>query len=430
MSSDIAIDVKNVSKSYRLYQKPSDRLKQLAGFGKRQYYKDFTALTDIILSLKKGEVLGIVGANGAGKSTLLQLIAGTIRPTTGTVNAVGRVAALLELGSGFNPEFTGRENIYLNAATLGLGKKEIDTRLDEIIAFADIGIHIDQPVKTYSSGMHVRLAFSIATSVEPDILIVDEALSVGDGAFARRSFDRIMKIKEQGATVLFCSHTLFHIEYFCDRALWLHQGAVQLLGPVAQVLPRYQEYLDGKTDPIAPAALQNTSPPTPPSNTGDIDVALDPAHLSVADASSPAQLEGHARIEAVSILLDGVEGKDLSGTSGVSNLVMKISFKSDSLQPAPTAALVLSTEGGRILTSHFSSSTQGQFARDPAGNGVAEVRVDNIPLNKGRFRVGAYLLCEKGSHVYQWIDPVAHLTLDHEGTNPGFFLMTAQWGKA
>ena len=402
MFSDIAIDVKNVSKSYRLYQKPSDRLKQLAGFGRRQYYKDFTALTDISLTLKKGEVLGIVGANGAGKSTLLQLIAGTIRPTTGTAHAVGRVAALLELGSGFNPEFTGRENIYLNAATLGLGKKEIDARLDEIIAFADIGIHIDQPVKTYSSGMHVRLAFAIATSVEPDILIVDEALSVGDGAFARRSFDRIMKIKEQGATVLFCSHTLFHIEYFCDRALWLHHGAVQQLGPVSQVLPRYQEFLDGKTDPIAPAATE-------------------------ALQAAPATLEGHARIENVSVLLDGVEGKELSGTSGVSSLVMKINFKSDPMQPAPSAALVLSTEGGRILTSHLSSTSQVEFARDPAGNGVAEICVDNLPLNKGRFRVGAYLLCEKGSHVYQWIDPVAHLTLDHEGNNQGYFLMDAQW---
>ena len=402
MFSDIAIDVKNVSKSYRLYQKPSDRLKQLAGFGRRQYYKDFTALTDISLTLKKGEVLGIVGANGAGKSTLLQLIAGTIRPTTGTTHAVGRVAALLELGSGFNPEFTGRENIYLNAATLGLGKKEIDARLDEIIAFADIGIHIDQPVKTYSSGMHVRLAFAIATSVEPDILIVDEALSVGDGAFARRSFDRIMKIKEQGATVLFCSHTLFHIEYFCDRALWLHHGAVQQLGPVSQVLPRYQEFLDGKTDPIAPEATE-------------------------ALQAAPATLEGHARIETVSVLLDGVEGKELSGTSGVSSLVMKINFKSDPMQPAPSAALVLSTEGGRILTTHLSSTSQVEFARDPAGNGVAQIRVDALPLNKGRFRVGAYLLCEKGSHVYQWIDPVAHLTLDHEGNNQGYFLMNARW---
>jgi lipopolysaccharide transport system ATP-binding protein len=404
MFSDIAIDVKNVSKSYRLYQKPSDRLKQLAGFGQRQYYKDFTALTDISLTLKKGEVLGIVGANGAGKSTLLQLIAGTIRPTTGTATSKGRVAALLELGSGFNPEFTGRENIYLNAATLGLGKKEIDTRLDEIIAFADIGIHIDQPVKTYSSGMHVRLAFAIATSVEPDILIVDEALSVGDGAFARRSFDRIMKIKEQGATVLFCSHTLFHIEYFCDRALWLHQGAVMQLGPVAQVLPRYQEFLDGKTDPVPPLVAAETL-----------------------QAPAAAPLEGHARIEAVSVLLDGVEGKELIGTSGLSSLVMKINFKSDPSQPAPSAALVLSTEGGRILTTHLSSTSPVQFARDPAGNGVAEIRVDKLPLNKGRFRVGAYLLCEKGSHVYQWIDPVAHLTLDHEGSNQGYFLMNAKW---
>jgi lipopolysaccharide transport system ATP-binding protein len=430
MSSESSIVVNNVSKRYRLYQKPSDRLKQLFGFGRRQYFKEFNALSDISLTLHKGEVLGIVGANGAGKSTLLQLIAGTIRPTTGTATSTGRVAALLELGSGFNPEFTGRENIYLNAATLGLEKKEIDARLDEIIAFADIGIHIDQPVKTYSSGMHVRLAFSIATSVEPDILIVDEALSVGDGAFARRSFDRIMKIKEQGATVLFCSHTLFHIEYFCDRALWLHQGAVMQLGPVSQVLPRYQEFLDGKTDPVPPTSLQSHGLSTPPSHTEATVPQQDSAPLSESDSSVlPVQLEGHARIEAVTVILDDIEGKDLSGTSGVSTLVMQIKFKSDPLQPAPSAALVLSTEGGRILTTHLSSADHAQFARDPAGNGVAEIRVDNIPLNKGRFRVGAYLLCEKGSHVYQWIDPVAHLQLDHAGLNQGYFLINAKWSN-
>lgn len=428
MSSDISIAVKRVSKSYRLYQKPSDRLKQLAGFGRRQYFKEFTALSDISLTLKKGEVLGIVGVNGAGKSTLLQLIAGTIRPTSGTATSTGRVAALLELGSGFNPEFTGRENIYLNAATLGLEKKEIDARLDEIIAFADIGIHIDQPVKTYSSGMHVRLAFSIATSVAPDILIVDEALSVGDGAFARRSFDRIMKIKEQGATVLFCSHTLFHIEYFCDRALWLHQGTVRELGPVSQVLPRYQEFLDGKADPIAPAGLESNALATPAENTTSAELPHESAPSAVT-SSSQVPMAGHARIEEVSVFLNGIEGKDLRGTSGVSSLKMQISFKSDSLQPTPTAALVLSTEGGRILTTHFSSSSQGQFARDLSGSGVAEIHVANIPLNKGRFRVGAYLLCEKGSHVYQWLDPVAHITLDNDGLNQGYFLMSAQWHK-
>ncbi|MDB5778321.1 MAG: transporter family protein, partial [Polaromonas sp.] len=178
MSFDPPIVVENASKTYRLFSRPSHRLWQ-ALFGRsKAYYTEFEALSDINFSLGKGEAFGIVGVNGAGKSTLLQLIAGTIQPTAGKVRSRGRIAALLELGSGFNTEFTGRENIYLNAATLGLGKREIDQKIDAIIEFSGIGSHIDQPVKTYSSGMYVRLAFSIATSVEPDILIVDEALSV------------------------------------------------------------------------------------------------------------------------------------------------------------------------------------------------------------------------------------------------------------
>lgn len=430
MSSEIAISVSHVSKTYRLYAKPADRLWQALWGRARQYYQEFTAVSDIDFSLKKGEVLGVVGVNGAGKSTLLQLIAGTISATTGSVQAQGRIAALLELGSGFNLEFTGRENIYLNAATLGLSKREIDQRLDEIIEFAGIGVHIDQPVKTYSSGMHMRLAFSIATSVEPDILIVDEALSVGDGAFARRSFDRIMKIKERGATVLFCSHTLFHVDVFCDRALWLHQGRVQELGPVSQVIPRYQEYLDSLADPISQtisepeqpqAALQGESVPVASAS----DAVADAAPVSVAGPST-----GHARIDHVQVSLDDHHSSELIGISGVSKLSMRIDFRSDPLQPAPSAAVVLSSESGRILATHIAAAYGTVFTRDAQGNGSAIVTIPKLPLNKGRYRVGAYLMCERGIHVYQWIDPVVYIQLHHQGSDQGYFLIDAQWTTA
>ena len=460
MSSEDAISVNHVGKTYRLYDKPSDRLWQILWGGKRQYFKQFTAVSDIDFSLKKGEVLGVVGVNGAGKSTLLQLIAGTISPSSGSLKTHGRIAALLELGSGFNLDFTGRENIYLNAATLGLGKREIDQKLDEIIAFADIGVHIDQPVKTYSSGMHVRLAFSIATSVDPDVLIIDEALSVGDGAFARRSFDRVMKIKERGATVLFCSHTLFHVEVFCDRALWLHQGCVQKLGPVSQVLSSYQEFLDTLAEP-GPPVIASADPETSPlalaladpAATATVEPAiLEPATVEPAAvepaavepaAVEPAAVEpaaevassalspptGHARIESVAVSLDEHQGQELFGVSGVSTLRMRIHCRSDPAQPAPSAALVLSSESGRILATHLACARGHVFARDSQGNGSAEICLPNIPFNKGRFRVGAYLMCERGIHVYQWIDPVAYIQLHHDGSDQGYFLIQADWSS-
>ena len=435
MSFDNPIVVENASKTYRLFSQPSDRLWQ-ALFGKsKAYYTEFEALSNIDFSLGKGEAFGIVGVNGAGKSTLLQLIAGTIQPTAGKVRSRGRIAALLELGSGFNTEFTGRENIYLNAATLGLGKKEIDQKIDGIIEFSGIGLHIDQPVKTYSSGMYVRLAFSIATSVEPDILIVDEALSVGDGAFARKSFDRIMQIKESGATVLFCSHTLFHIEVFCDRALWLHKGKIQEIGNVSGVLSKYQEFLDRLTEAPAKAGPDTASPVlAAPQEHGDARPAIgndgndrgDTSHGSAAAAVS----SGFARIKAVRVKLNDQQGDELFGDALTSSLCMEIDFLSDPHLPAPSAAVVLSSDAGRILTSNFSTATKTVFARDAAGNGTARVTIDKIPLNKGRYRVGAYLTCERSMHVYQWIDPVAHVNLHHTGVEPGFFLIDANWADS
>lgn len=203
VTPEMAMQATNLSKIYHLYKAPSDRLKQMIFRGKRNYFEEYAALKNVSFELPKGEVLGVVGRNGAGKSTLLQLICGTLTPTSGELQINGRIAALLELGAGFNPQFTGRENIYLSATVMGIGQKEIDAKLEDIIDFSGVRPFIDQPVTTYSSGMYVRLAFSVAISVEPDILVIDEALSVGDGDFARRSFERIMKMRDEGKTILF-----------------------------------------------------------------------------------------------------------------------------------------------------------------------------------------------------------------------------------
>jgi len=245
---EIAIQVKELSKHYYMYQKPEDRLKQyimpriqgLLGRQVKNYYREFSALHNISFEVKKGEAVGIIGRNGAGKSTLLQLICGTLTPSSGQIQVNGKVAALLELGSGFNIEFAGRENVYLNASLLGLSKEETDNKFDEIAAFADIGEYIDQPVKTYSSGMLMRLAFAVNTCVEPDIMIVDEALGVGDAPFQSKCFKRLRALIENGTTILFVSHDISTVRSICSRALWLKNGHTEMWGEAMKVCRQYE----------------------------------------------------------------------------------------------------------------------------------------------------------------------------------------------
>ena len=250
-SDDVAISVSDLSKRYEIYNAPRDRLKQfmlprvqrLTGRMPRQYFDEFWALKNISFDVKKGETVGIIGCNGSGKSTLLQMICGTLTPTNGSVQVNGRIAALLELGSGFNPEFTGRENVYMNCALLGLSLEETDGRLDSILEFADIGAFIEQPVKTYSSGMSVRLAFAVAINVEPKILIVDEALSVGDELFQRKCFSRIEAIRASGSTILLVSHSGAQIVELCDRAILLDAGEKLASGLPKKIVGSYQKLL-------------------------------------------------------------------------------------------------------------------------------------------------------------------------------------------
>jgi len=236
--SDRVIEVAGVGKCYHIYDRPQDRLKQMLWRGRRRYYREFWALHDLSFTVQRGETVGVIGRNGSGKSTLLKLLCGTLAPTTGAVAVWGRVAALLELGTGFNPEFTGRENVYLNAAILGLEDEEIERYLPEILEFADIGEFIDQPVKTYSSGMAVRLAFAIAAHVRADILIIDEALAVGDVFFVQKCMRFLRKFQEHG-TLFFVSHDTAAVINLCDQVLWLEQGRLREAGLAKEVCEHY-----------------------------------------------------------------------------------------------------------------------------------------------------------------------------------------------
>lgn len=271
--SDVAIRVENVSKVYKLYDKPIDRLKETLSIFKKVYHRDHYALNNISFEVKKGETVGIIGTNGSGKSTLLKMITGVLTPTSGNIEVNGKVSALLELGAGFNPEYTGMENIYLNGTMMSYSKEEMDKKVQPILEFADIGEFINQPVKTYSSGMFARLAFAVAINVEPEILIVDEALSVGDTRFQIKCMNKMKQMMEGGTTVLFVSHDTNSIKRFCSKALWIDKGVFKGFGNTDRLTDRYLDFLKhGKIDDLSEEVIteEEIKPFTPGDNIAEI----------------------------------------------------------------------------------------------------------------------------------------------------------------
>lgn len=246
MNGDIAIEVKNVTKSFKVYYDKGKELKEKLLFWKRNRYENRVVLDDVSFSIKRGEAVGLVGKNGCGKSTTLKMLTRIIYPDSGSITMKGRVSSLIELGAGFHPDMTGRENIYTNASIFGLSKKEIDTRIDNIIDFSELGPYIDNPVRTYSSGMYMRLAFSVAINVDADILLVDEILAVGDANFQTKCFNKIREIKGQGTTIVIVSHSLGQIEQICDRSIWIKDGKIEKEGEPKAVHLEYLDYMNNE----------------------------------------------------------------------------------------------------------------------------------------------------------------------------------------
>ncbi len=406
-----AIHATGISKCYQIYNHPRDRLKQFLWRGKRTFFREMWALHTLDLTVTHGEVVGIVGQNGSGKSTLLQLICGTLTPTGGTIRINGRIAALLELGAGFNPEFTGRENIYMSATISGLSSTEIEDRLEHIIEFSGIRDFIDQPVKTYSSGMFVRLAFSVAINVDPEILVIDEALSVGDGAFSRKSFDRIMQLRDTGKTILFCSHSMFQVESLCSRAIWLDRGKMIADGDAAKVVADYQIFLDKS------ALVTN----------GAAGSAIPPAARTSRPAESSQFAAGHARLETVSILIDGQDYRNIPVISGQSSLAIRIAFASDPALPCPNVAVTIHSMDMRTITSAATWEDRITPLRQPDGRSLIQLTFDRLPLLKGEYLISAHLLCERGIHVYESAIGIATLAVQQQGRLQGYFAMPHRW---
>jgi lipopolysaccharide transport system ATP-binding protein len=330
----------------------------------------------------------------------------------------GKIGALLELGAGFNPEFTGRENVYLAAAVMGFSGAETDALYESIVEFSGIHEFIDQPVKTYSSGMYVRLAFSIATSANPDILVIDEALSVGDGAFAKKSFERIMQLKALGTTVLFCSHSMYQVESFCDRALWLDHGQVQMEGPAAKVVAAYADSLREESKSSSSATLASVRA------SGGASTASEASDVST--AASAAAL-GVARITNIEVSVDGQTGRELEAVSLQSDVSITVQFESDPALPCPTFATGFALPDGQIFTSAYTLFDGIAIERDAQGRGQATVVFEKLPLMKGRFSIGAYLFDERALHVYDMVLQAATVVVTQPGVHQGFVQLPHRW---
>ena len=437
MSSDAlnpsaVISLEGVGKTYKRFAKPSDRFWQAvwpsafrsASQTSAAGANEFVALAPLNLQVQRGEALGLIGRNGAGKSTLLQMVCGTLNPSSGSVVVNGKIGALLELGAGFNPEFTGRENVFLAAAVMGFSGAETDALYESIVEFSGIREFIDQPVKTYSSGMYVRLAFSIATSANPDILVIDEALSVGDGAFAKKSFERIMQLKAQGTTVLFCSHSMYQVESFCDRALWLDHGQVQMQGPASKVVAAYADSLREESKSSSSATLASVRAS---GSLGGASNTLDGIDTSDVSTGTNAAVLGVARITNIEVSVDGQTGRELEAVSLQSDVSIRVQFESDPALPCPTFATGFALPDGQIFTSAYTLFDSIAIERDAQGRGQATVVFEKLPLMKGRFSIGAYLFDERALHVYDVVLQAATVVVTQAGVHQGFVQLPHRW---
>ncbi len=330
MSSSLVIDARGVAKSYHLYRRPEDRLKQMLFGWRRRFFEEFWALRDVSLEVSRGETVGIIGRNGSGKSTFLQIVCGTIEPTAGQIAVRGRVAALIELGAGFNPEFTGRENVFLAATVLGLSPAQVEERYAEIVEFAGIGDFIDQPVKVYSSGMYARLAFSVAAHVDADILIVDEILSVGDAAFNQKCMRRIAEFKKGGGTLLFVSHDLGAVTNLCERVVWLENGRIRELGDPKSICHNYHAAISNEVNRTASfsyggsrRASEASAPPAVRVATPR-QVVLPEQQVEVFAFNPDAPWFGERGASITEVRLRSAEGESVTVLSGGEDVVLEI----------------------------------------------------------------------------------------------------------
>ena len=418
-----SVEFQGVSKSYPIYDSPGDRLKELMTFNRGQWHRSFWALQDVSFNVRAGETFCVIGENGAGKSTLLQIVAGILSATQGTVKVSGRVSALLELGSGFNPEFTGRDNVYLNATILGFSKPEIDRRYKEIEDFAEIGDFINQPVKTYSSGMAVRLAFAVAIHVDPQILLVDEALAVGDIYFRQRCMRKVHELRTRGITILFVSHAISDVKAIGDRTLWLDQGRVRELGQTDMVVSKYMGAMAEKDSTYV--TLRRPSMQERSRDAVRAPEIVD--HIPNVD-----HRHGDGRSEVIGIAIVDSQGRPLPMLEPLSTIVVRISVRANEEIVCPIVGFMLRNH----LGIDFSGTNTARLGNDlppmmPGDIYTVDFHVQLPELYPGSFSFSPAIAdgTLAGYRMCDWIDNAIALQMAHSLESVYGFLHLTSWAE-
>ena len=419
------VSLEGVSKRYRMFPRPWDRLVETLSLGRAERGREFWALKDVNLSVGPGSSLGILGRNGAGKSTLLKIISGVLQPTSGSVSVDGRLVALLQLGAGFKPEYTGRENAMLNGLILGIERKEMIRRFDEIEAFADIGEFMDQPVKTYSSGMRARLGFAVAVNVDPDVLLVDEALSVGDAVFRQVGTQKMRELRDSGTTVLFVSHGLEMIRDFCDKAVLLHRGRVLYHGNTNQALDHYRDLTSNAEEN---AGTQNSGSTKRPSN-GSSAPGEDGPQAPSAEQNRALGLSerwglrrgtGGARIENVEVLDE--RGRAVDEAAPDSPLKIRVHLRYTETIRASAARIILQNKSGLILFSTTTNREGKPIGKRRKGELViVDFILRQVPIRHGTYSISAAVLDSAADNRYlDWVGVAAVFDVVRPTDRPSF----------
>jgi lipopolysaccharide transport system ATP-binding protein len=388
------IHVAGASRVFRVYPQPVRTLKELVVARGRMKPTEVLALDEVSLGVEPGEAVGLVGRNGSGKTTLLRLLAGIIKPTAGTVEVGGRVASLLELGAGFQPEFTGRENVYLNGSIYGLKRSYIREQMDEIVAFAELDRFIDLPMRTYSSGMFMRLGFAVAAHLSADVLLLDEVFAVGDEAFQQKCFGKIFEFKQRGGTIVFVSHDATAVERLCERAVLLRNGRVEFDGPTHDAIVRYHRLLAAERDPAE-------------------------RQVGLREWGS-----GEARIVEVELLSD--EGGDRRQFLAGEPFSLRLRIDSERPLPAPRLTYELRNEAGLLLSAGVQDTSELGW-EERAGERTLRFDVDRLPLADGRFQLRFGLSDSTGQRLYHWLDDAARFLVYPDGDARGVVRLEGSW---
>jgi ABC-2 type transport system ATP-binding protein len=371
--ADLALEVHHLTKTFRLHHEKANSLKQLVAGKKRNRYHDFTALSDVTFEVKEGEVFGVIGQNGSGKSTLLKCMAGILQPNQGSVQVHKRMSALLELGAGFHPELSGRDNVFLNAAILGMTRRDIAGRFDDIVEFSGLHDFIDSPVKTYSSGMYVRLAFAVAINVDPRLLIVDEILAVGDVTFQQRCLEKFVEFRNDGRTIVLVTHDLTSVKNMCDRAIWLKGGVVTGEGDPSDLVESYTEMMLGENIRTGDGGVRRGS--------------------------------GEIQITTVELLVNG-DPKPVKRFRTGDSVVLRMGYRAEKAIPEPVVAIAIESLGGATVSAPCTRDV-GLIPQSMSGEGVIEVALDDVSLLPGTYDIHTAITDFNRSHVYDNI----HLAL-------------------